>query len=240
MRSFDSFGCENALSAMPYRKAPITEAVIEFRFARPFEKSIVDTAARRLRDEYAFHDPENALNLRLDAATQKSEVETAWQGVKLSSIDRADAIFFRTISFVCSRLAPYTGWEEFSTRAVRAWDVWKRAAGSTEISRVGVRYVNRLDIPLVDNEVVQVEDYLKVNPRSPEELATPLSSYTMQIVRPVGADDCSLLLNSGTLAAPLIGFGALVLDIDIFRETDLPRRDDELWRLLDRIRIHKN
>ena len=117
---------------------------------------------------------------------------------------RADILFFRTNTFICSRLAPYTGWEEFSARAMRAWDIWKRAARSTEISRIGVRYVNRIDIPLrEDGEPVQIEDFLNINPRSPETLATPMTSYTMQIARSLGEDDCGLLINSGTVAAPL-------------------------------------
>jgi uncharacterized protein (TIGR04255 family) len=39
---------------------------------------------------------------------------------------------------------------------------------------------------------------------------------------------------------PLVGFAALVLDIDVFRETNIPRRDEDLWALVNRIRTYKN
>ena len=224
---------------MAYKKAPITEAVIELRFARSFDKALIEDAARRLRGEYFYQDPENAVNVKIEVGTQKTQVDTAWQGVKLSSLDRTDCVFFRTNTFICSRLAPYTGWEDFSARALRGWEVWRKTAGSIELARIGVRYINRLDIPSETDASLNVEDYLNVSPHSPGELARPMSSFTMQIVKPLD-DDCMLALNSGTVVPPLIGFASLALDLDVFREVDLPRRDEDLWALINRIRDHKN
>lgn len=224
---------------MAYKKAPITEAVIELRFARPFDPSVVEDAARRMKDEYFFEDIDDGINLKYEVGTSKAEIQTAWQGKKLSSLDRTDCLFFRTNTFVCSRLAPYTGWENFYERAARAWQVWRKVAGPTELARLGVRYVNRIDIPDASGAPMNVEEYLNVSPRSPE-FGGHMSSYTMQIVRPLGSDNCVLVLNSSTVTPPLIGFAALALDIDIFRDTDLPRRDEDLWALINRIRAYKN
>jgi uncharacterized protein (TIGR04255 family) len=227
---------------MAYQKAPITEAVIELRFAQPVDIAAVENAARRARDDYLFQDAENAVNFKLDVNTRKAEVETAWHGVKLSSMDRADSIFFRTNTFICSRLAPYLGWENFCARAKRGWEQWRRTADPTELARIGVRYVNRIDIPLANPAaLIDVDSYLNVTPRSPEELSPmPMSGFTMQIVRPLGVDDCTLVLNSATVPSPLIGFASLALDLDIIRETNIPRRDEDLWGLVNRIRDYKN
>jgi uncharacterized protein (TIGR04255 family) len=225
---------------MPYKRPPITEAIIELQFARPSDQSTIEKAARRIREEYTFEDPDSAVNLSFDASTNKTEVQTAWMGTRLSSSDRADILIFRTTAFVCSRLAPYGGWEAFRPRAAHAWDVWKRAAGPTPLARIGVRYINRIDVPLAGNVLIDVDHYLNLSTRSPEALGEPMTAYTMQIVRPLGADDCHLILTSGTVASPLIGFASFALDLDIFRATNLPMRDDELWALIDRIRGHKN
>lgn len=225
---------------MRYARAPITEAVIELRFAKPFEKSVVEKAGRRLREEYVYLDNEQVVQLKVAIAAQKSEVASSWAGVKLSSSDRADSIFFRQTSFVCSRLAPYTGWDDFFGRTVRGWQVWRKAAGPTLLSRIGVRYVNRIDIPLNEQRLVRIEDYLNVVAKSPDDLGQALTSYTMQVVRPLGVEDCVLALNSGTVEPALIGFVSLALDLDVFREVDLPQRDEDLWDLLNRIRVHKN
>jgi uncharacterized protein (TIGR04255 family) len=225
---------------MRYARAPITEAVIELRFAKPCDKSVVETAGRRLRAEYYYLDNENTVQLRFEPAAQKSEVASTWAGVKLSSLDRADNVVYRQTTFVCSRLAPYTGWDDFLGRTKRAWQVWRKAAGVIALSRIGVRYVNRIDIPLAEQPLVRVEDYLNVVAKSPDDLGQALTSYMMQVVRPLGVDDCVLALNSGTVVSPLIGFASLALDLDVFREVNLPQRDEDLWDVLNRIRGHKN
>lgn len=225
---------------MRYARPPITEAVIELRFSKPCEKSVVEKAGGYLRSDYSYLDNENIVQFRFEPAAQKSDVAKTWAGVKLSSLDRTDNVFYRQTTFVCSRLAPYMGWDEFFDRTTRAWQIWRRAAGPTQLSRIGVRYVNRIDIPLSEQPLVRVEDYLNVVPKSPEDLGQALTGYTMQVVRPLGVDDCVLALNSGTVVSPLIGFVSLALDLDVFREANLPHRDEDLWDILNRIRGHKD
>jgi uncharacterized protein (TIGR04255 family) len=118
--------------------------------------------------------------------------------------------------------------------------MWRKTAGPSELARIGVRYVNRLDIPLEGTGRIQVEKYLRVSPQLPDELGDPMSTYAMQVVLPLGSDDCGLILNSSTVPSPLVGFASFVLDLDVYCETSLPRRDDELWTLLDKMRDHKN
>ena len=225
---------------MLYARAPITEAVVELRFATTFPQTKVEAAGRRLRDEYFYLDPESIVQFKLEPATKKAEPSSSWLGVKLSSLDRTDSVFFRQNTFMCSRLAPYTGWDVFFARTVRAWEVWRKSAGHTALSRIGVRYVNRIDVPIENRALVRLEDYLNVFPKSPDDLGGPLSAYAMQVVRPLDVDDCVLALNTATVAPPLIGFASFALDIDVFREANLPQRDDDLWDIVTRMRGHKN
>lgn len=225
---------------MPYARPPIIEAVIELRFAATSSQPVIEAAARRLRDDYLFSDQENVVQFKLEPMAQKAEPSTLWLGVKLSSMDRTDSVLFRQDAFICSRLAPYTGWDDFFARTVRAWEVWRKSAGYTALSRIGVRYVNRIDIPLGNETLVQTEDYLNIFPKSPDDLVTPMSGYAMQVTRPLGVDDCVLTLNTATVPPPLIGFASIVLDLDVFKETSLPQRDDEMWSLLTRMRGYKN
>jgi len=225
---------------MAYKRAPITEAVIELRFARPLEQAVIERVTRRLRADYPLADPENQVKLEFDAVTRKAKIETTWTGVRLSSADRADVSFFRTFAFGSSRLAPYAGWEAFQPRVASDWRVLRDTVGPIELSRIGVRYVNRIDVPLDNSPLIRGPDYLNVWPMSPDQLGAPMTAYTMQTVRPLVVDDCILTLNSGIVPSPLIGFASFTLDLDVSRETNLPRRDDELWALVERIRHHKN
>jgi uncharacterized protein (TIGR04255 family) len=221
---------------MAYKRPPITEAVIELRFARPFPEDVVAHATRILKGEYFYEDPDKGANIKIDAATGKSEYEPAWSGERLSSADRADIAIFRTTAFVASRLAPYLGWEQFRERSERAWAAWRKAAGSIELARIGVRYINRIDIP--NEGPIKLDDFLKFHPTIPD--GPPIEAYTMQVIRPIGADECRVTINSASVVSPLVGFSSFLLDLDVFKEIDLPKRDDTLWELLEKFRHHKN
>ena len=67
---------------MAYARPPITEAVIELRFAGTFPQSTVEAAGRRLRNEYFYSDQENMVQFKLEPATQKAEPSGSWLGVK--------------------------------------------------------------------------------------------------------------------------------------------------------------
>jgi uncharacterized protein (TIGR04255 family) len=228
---------------MAYKRPPITEAVIELRFTRTFAQKTIEEVAKRLRGDYFYHDPEQMIQFTIEPATETTQRQTAWTGVKLSSPDRADVLMFRTNSFACSRLAPYMGWDAFRERANRGWSEWKRVAGPVELTRIGVRYINRIDIPIPtqdDKPLIRIEDYLSLRPHLPVELTEPMTSYAMQVVLPLDEGRYAVVLNSSIVPSPLAGFASLVLDLDLSRERDLPKRDDAIWQVLDDMRVHKN
>jgi uncharacterized protein (TIGR04255 family) len=227
---------------MSYARAPITEAVIELRYARPQPKETVEKCAKALEKTYFYNELEQAVSFTLDPNAGRAVTTGVpeWEGRKLSSIDRADVVMFRTTALICSRLAPYMGWDEFLPRAKHAWDVLKKHTTSVEIGRIGVRYVNRIDIPVVDSETVDVESYLAFHPQTPPQFRLAMNSFLVQSERPLGVDNCKVMMLSATVPSPLVSTLSLGLDIDVFRDTDIPRRDDELWALVNRMRAHKN
>src|SRR5260221_12762994 len=223
---------------MKYKRAPITEAVLELRYSHPVGKDGAEKSAAMLAKDYFYNELEQNVNFSLEGNVAK--FQTTWEGKKLSSLDRADIAIFRTSAFVCSRLAPYLGWEEFIPRAQRAWAVSKKNTGQVDIARIGLRYVNRIDIPVREGEPFDIEDYLSFLPKTPDNFKLPMISYLVQSVRPLEADDCSLMLVSASVPSPLLGTVSLALDLDVFRESNIPKREDELWALINRMRDHKN
>jgi uncharacterized protein (TIGR04255 family) len=203
----------------------------------------MERAADSLQKSYFYNEIEQNINFSLEASSEKAssaKVETVWEGRKLSSLDRADVLIFRRSALVCSRLAPYIGWEEFIPRAREAWTVCKKQAGTIELSRIGLRYVNRIDIPLQEGQIINAEDYLKFVPKSPDGFTEPMTTFLVQSNRPMGVDDCNFMVLSSTVPSPLISTLSIALDLDVSREMNVPNREDELWALIERMREHKN
>src|SRR6202007_3259742 len=85
-------------------------------------------------------------------------------GNRLSTEDQTQIVLAWPAQFVFSQLAPYPGWDVFFERFRRDWGLWKRTLGYRKITRIGVRYINRIDIPAAITPIIQQEDYLNIYP----------------------------------------------------------------------------
>ena len=110
--------------------------------------------------------------------------------------------------------------------------------GFQEISRIGVRYVNRIDIP-VSGPVLEQEEFLNVYPKLPDILG-PMNAYAVQAVLSIKDIGCKLTLNSAVVPSPILDHASFLFDQDIAREIDPPQSDDAISGLLNEIRIRKN
>jgi uncharacterized protein (TIGR04255 family) len=140
---------------------------------------------------------------------------------------------------VISQLAPYPGWDGFFRRFVRDWTIWKKSAGYRKVGRVGVRYINRIDIPLAGRPVIEETEFLNVYPHIPKELG-PTNAYGVQAVLPILDINCRLTLNSSVVPSPLLNHVSFIIDQDIAKEVDTPQSDENLYELLNAIRLKKN
>lgn len=226
-----------------YPRAPITEAVIEVRFQEPVPKELVEKVRARMQEHehYVRINPWSMKTLQVDIASAIASASQEVSGYRADSLDGTDVFIMSTAHFSVSRLAPYTGWEAFYSRANRDWADWKRAVGYRRIQRVGVRYINRIDIPCEPGQKVHLEDYFTCYPEVAEKIGFPtLRNYAMQLVLPDGPDGCKLIINAASVPSPLLNHASFVLDLDIVKEGNVPQNDDELWDLIARIRNYKN
>lgn len=226
-----------------YKRAPITEAVIEIRFAEPADTDLLVKISADLKATYPFQTPLVNYNVTVglpppnisrEAVTHVNQAK----GHRLSSMDQTEILLLWPLTFVVSQLAPYPGWEIFCGRFVSDWIIWKKAAGYRKITRIGVRFVNRIDIPHAGHAIEEI-DYLGIYAKLPETFG-PVAAYGVQAQFLPDDEGCHLTLNSGLVPSPLIGYGSILLDLDIAKEVNPPQRDEEIYVLLDKIRTKKN
>jgi uncharacterized protein (TIGR04255 family) len=222
-----------------YKRPPITEAVVEVRMSSAVSQEVLEKVQKRLLVEYPAP-PQRTFNMQVEVGEDTSKVIQEPLGYKLTSRDASDVVSISTQAIASSRLPPYEGWEPFIAQARRNWDIWTGIVGRREISRLGVRYINRLDIPVREVPELRIEDYLNFGLRLPKTGIPPMTHLSINSVAPLGKDECTLILNAGTGPSPLVQTFSLYLDLDISREVALPQRDDKLWEFVDRMREHKN
>src|SRR5215831_3346311 len=190
------------MAEQPYKQPPITEAVIELRFAEPIDPDEIAKVSVDLNSLYPVQQPIIGVQLNLlsaqQAGTTAQTIET--HGRRLSTEDQTQIVLIWPQMFVCSQLAPYPGWDVFFQRFSRNWDTWKRTLGYRKIMRIGVRYINRIDIPAT-TPLVEHEDYLNVYPQVPA-LFPSLTAYNVVAQIPLPDIGCTLTLNSSSVPSP--------------------------------------
>jgi uncharacterized protein (TIGR04255 family) len=231
------------MAEQPYKQPPITEAVIELRFAAPMETGEIEKVSAALKSLYPLQQPIRGVGVHLNVPSGREGAATAQpietHGYRLSTEDQTQIVLVFPTQFIFSQLAPYSGWDVFFGRFCRDWALWKRTLSYRKITRIGVRYINRIDIPLATTSIIKQEDYLNIYPHLPATL-DPVMSYSVVAQRPVPDIGCILTLNSSSAPSPLLGHGAFIIDQDIAKEGDPPQNDEGIYALLNQIRVKKN
>ncbi len=228
------------MSDFQYQSAPITEAVVQFRTATTPSKKDTKKGITKLSKNYAEYTPQEQQKVAF-AISQLGEPTTKTKKIivdKLSSSDMTKQLIIRENSFVISQHAPYCGWKEFEKRILRDWKLWKNTVGFQEIKSVGMRYINRIDIPVEEN-LAHYENYVTVYPNLPQ-LLDPSIHHSVNIRVKFADIESELILNSALVPSPIPEHVAITVDIDLIRAFQSSPSDTELSSALNAARLKKN
>lgn len=223
-----------------YPKAPITEAVIDLRVELPGDVTVEDLANADPSMEGGYPTRRNhvAIEGRMDFGEQvESAVQQAHVGYVFLSEDERQIFQARLDGFTFSRLAPYDRWEAFSDETRRLWDKYREVARPEWVTQIGVRYINRLDLPMPMRDL---RDFLRTFPEISTDLPQELNGYLMQLQVPQEDLEATLFLNQALVPPPNPQVASVLLDIGLFRQTGRLTDEEEMWALLAEFRIRKN
>lgn len=224
--------------AESYPRPPITETVIEFRLKTHASQSTVEKARKAIGKSYARSEELKELKLQFDTTTERTSVDSAFAGTRLYSADGADIVWVKPNGISISRLAPYCGWEKFREHARGAWEKWREIVGARQLDRIGLRYINRIDIPVSEKTgAVRIEDYLRLTPSYPDP---DQRFYMFAIQTQIAVDPYRMTVNTGSAPSTLIDHLSYLLDLDLFQEGELPLKDEDVWAIADDMRLKKN
>lgn len=138
-------------------------------------------------------------------------------------------------------MAPYPGWEHLRDHENSVWQKWKAETPRHPIERIGVRFINRIDVPITDDDSIAVPDYLNFCPNAAPITHEAMLNFLLRVTVPTYDSQWTANITTTTLGSTQIPkHHSLLLDIDIFRTADIPIRDDVLWPMIDTARLIKN
>jgi uncharacterized protein (TIGR04255 family) len=166
-------------------RAPIVEAVIDLR-ARPageVDLQVFTRLAESLGQGYRAAKDINLFEIgwkqSVGKKAERREVDHGRIGCRYDSTDGKQIAQFRKDGFTFSRLAPYTRWEEVFAEASRLYRIFVEACQPEEITRIAVRYINRLPLPEVD--VGDFSKYLTAPPPVPKDVPAFLTGFLTRV-----------------------------------------------------------
>lgn len=233
-----------------YRNAPITEALIDLRttHAQDFSVDDLGTMEGAIADRYPNQVPiyRYSGQISVQDAGDPIQAEAARQlgGFSFTSPNKQHILQARSDGFTFSTLAPYDRWESFRDEARSLWDLYRSAAKVEGVSRVALRYINRIDVPTRD--IVQLELYFRTYPEVSGDMPHgTMTNFFMQVQTWQEDLDCIVIINQAPTPSPNEETTTSIrLDLDLFREQfGEPWRvdqDEAVWEFLEQLHDRKN
>jgi uncharacterized protein (TIGR04255 family) len=226
-------------------RAPIREAIINIQIAPPVELSSIKEFAGTLKNEFAKTTDiwQASFGVQFDQDNAGATTTNRFPiGKRMDSADAREVMQCSINAFSFSRLAPYEDWSHIRDSAKRLWALYVLSVKPKSITRVAVRYVNALPIPL---PVPELNDYFTAAPQVPSALPQMMRSFLQQVTLVDEATNSLAAVvqaSEGITAPNLVKNEVTVLiDIDASQIVDIgPLQSDAIWQKFEELRDFKN
>ena len=223
--------------------APIVEAIIDIqhRFKKPVSTDRLEFSI----EGYDQAEPFSRVEIQeKEGQVAKMGVAPGIFGYRYFSPSLGVAAQYRTNGVTVSKLKPYDSWESFQPIAREHWQKYclQVDTSAETVSRIAVRYINRLMVPVAGNEGIVIQHYLKNAPETPDEVNRPwLDEFLCRMVMPLPEFGGKVVIHS-IMEAMEEQYLPLVLDLDVFKQLDTPQEmtADQIWDVFEQMRNVKN
>ncbi len=221
--------------------APIKEAVIDIRIDLG---SVTIDQLESLVHELPITDgeikPIFSHQFKMDLGTENPEAvhNGGLIGYRIEYAKGGFIAQFQLTGFTLSKLPPYENWNSFKNEAMKLWPLFRETLSEYNVSRLAVRYINEVSLPLIDGKV-DFDQYLVNGPRLPGSMGDEVNSFFSNVVIPFR--DLKVKAVVVQALEPLdINRASVILDFDISREDVTGFSDSEMWAFFDNLRDIKN
>lgn len=222
-------------------RAPIAEALIDIRVL-PREGIAADVfipLKNNLANTYPKSSPMRSFEARFQMDQGKVSAENTVQsnvGWLFEAQGRKSVAQFRVDGFTYNKLQPYTRWEDVFSEAYRLWHLYVDTAKPLEVTRMAVRYLNRLQLPAA----TELRDYLEAPPLLPAPIPQTIREFLTRVVVFDTNRNASAIITQALEAALDVRVTPVLLDIDAFREAAIRPDDASMPQIFEQLRRLKN
>src|SRR3990167_2835290 len=159
------------------KNAPIREALIDIQFEPHVSLDTLGVFSEAIKSKFDRQTNIWQQSFGVEFAQDgdsKACCEQVVIGSRLDSDIRGHVVQARVNGFTFSKLAPYTDWDEIKVAARELWQEFVKIAQPVTVTRVAVRYINAIQIPL---PIADFSDYFTEAPQIPAALPQGLTAF---------------------------------------------------------------
>ena len=226
-----------------FPNAPIVEALLDIRVE--LSEEITLAKLEIFHDKIKGRFPEKQQRIQFQAGLKVSSEGTAAAlptsggvgGYLFQSTHEKKIVQARLDGFTFNKLKPYNKWEVFRDDARELWDIYFQISNPVKITRIALRYINRIEIPL---PMKDFKEYILTTPEIAPKLPQVLDYFFMRLVTPNPTIQAIAVINQ-TMENPTEKQRLpLIFDIDVFQNTTYIGNKAEIWDEFEKLRIFKN
>ena len=220
--------------------APIREALIDFRVRSALGPAVLEACAKSFEAEYpkrlALYKGQFGFSFNEGNLTTLPPNQELI-GYRLDSNDGQQVAQLRVDGFTFSRLPKYDTFDRMREEAQRLWTAFTECIRPEAITRVAVRYINVMELPVGGYPLT---DFLVAPPNLPASLPQAFNSFLERVVFQDPKTSASVILTQAFEGAAGDGRYPVTLDIDAFRDREFAAADTNVWTFLEALRGVKN
>lgn len=231
------------MSTITFKNPPITEALLDIRVnLQPnFDVKKLEEFQKYISEDFSV----KQINTKLEASfvVKPGELpittsKNTPNGYIYKTNDNKKIVQARMDGFTFNKLKPYDNWSNFEKEGKRLWESYIKVAKPINITRVALRYINLIEIPLPMSDF---KEYIQTIPEIAKGVPQGLSEFFMRLVIPDEKKENTAIITETIELSKLNGkIFPLIFDLDVFRLVDLKPQDQELWKIFNSLRDYKN
>lgn len=225
-----------------FKNPPIAEALLDIRvnLDSHFDVKKLEEFQKIIDKNFSV----KQINTKIEASLMLKPGELPFatkkdthNGYLFKTDDNKKIVQARMDGFTFNKLKPYDNWINFEKEGKVLWDAYLKVAKPLNITRVSIRYINLIEIPL---PISDFKDYILTIPDVGKGIPQNLSEFLMRLVIPDEKRENVAIVTETFEISKNEKIISLIFDIDVFRIVDLNPQDQKLWEILNSLRDYKN
>lgn len=224
--------------------APITEALIDIKCTvspltnlntlESYQENIkIEFPEKKKRQAWA-----GQINFKEDSIPEILSPSGGTHGFLFENPRENKIVQARLDGFTFNKLKPYSKWDDFVQEAKVLWNNYIDVASPINIERLGLRYINKIEIP---ESTFEISDYLLTGPVIANGISKNINDFFFRVIIP--SDDnkyTATITQAIDKTIDVEGITNLIFDIDVFTNLRIDPKEEIIWEYFREMREFKN